>query len=80
MLTDSIESNTNGDAVEVLADRKRHKRKVEGEVKVSIGEVHGTKVRGVSANSPKICSYTVICCVFSLGTTSTDHCTRTYFW
>ena len=29
--------------------------------KVSVGEVHEPKVRCTSANSPKICSYTVIC-------------------
>ena len=51
----------NGAAVEGLADRNGHRWKVVGEGKVSVGEVHGTKVRGVSANSSKRCSCTVIC-------------------
>ena len=45
----------NGAAVEGLADRNGRRRKV------SVGEVHRPKVRGASANSPKICSCTVIC-------------------
>ena len=32
--------------------------------KVSAGEVHGPKVRGASANAPKICSCTLICWSF----------------
>ena len=51
----------NGAAVEGLADRNGHRRKLLGEGKVSVGEVHGQKVRGASTNSPKICSCTVIC-------------------
>ena len=51
----------NGAAVEGLADRNGHRRKVVGEGKVSVGEVHGPKVRGASVNSPKICSCTVRC-------------------
>ena len=45
---------TNGGAVEGLADRNVHRRKVSG------GKVVGPKVRGTSAKSPKICSCTVI--------------------
>ena len=52
---------SNGAAVEGLADRNGHRRKVVGEGKVSVGEVHGPKVRDASANSPKICSCTVTC-------------------
>ena len=51
----------NGAAIEGLADRNSHKQKVLDEEKMSSGKVHGTKVRGASANSPKICSCTVIC-------------------
>ena len=51
----------NGGAVEGLADRNGHSRKVVGKGKVSDVEVHGTKVRVASANSPKRCSTTVIC-------------------
>ena len=50
-----------GAVVEGLDNRNGHKRKVVGKGKVSVGEVHGTKVRGVSTRSPKICSCTVIC-------------------
>ena len=50
-----------GDAVQGLTDRNGLRRKVVGEGKVSVGEVHGPKVRGARANSPKICSCTVIC-------------------
>ena len=51
----------NGDAVEGLADRNGHRRKVVGEGKsVSWGGAR-TKGKGVSTNSPKICSCTVIC-------------------
>ena len=52
----------NGASVEVLADRNGHRRKVVGEGKsVSWGGAR-TKVKGgASANSPKICSCTVIC-------------------
>ena len=53
--------HANEAAVEGLADSNRHRRKVVGQGKMSVGEVHGPKVRGVSANSPKICSFTVIC-------------------
>ena len=51
----------NEDAVERIYDRNVHKRKVVGEVKVSVGEVHGPKVRDESVNLPKRCSCTVIC-------------------
>ena len=51
----------NGSAVEGLVDRNGHRRKVLGEGKLSVGELHGPKVRGASANSPKIFSCTVIC-------------------
>ena len=54
----------NGGAVEGLADRNGHRRKVLGKgksVRWSDVVVHGPKVRVVSANSPKRCSYTVIC-------------------
>ena len=51
----------NGAAVEVLADRNEHRCKEVGEGKVSVGEVHKPKVRIASTNSPKICSFTVIC-------------------
>ena len=51
----------NGDAVEGLDERNGHRQKVVGEGKVSVGEVHGSKVRGSSVNSPKRCSSTVIC-------------------
>ena len=51
----------NGAAVEGLADRNGHRRKVVGKGKRSDVEVHGPKVRVASANSPKICSTTVIC-------------------
>ena len=47
-------------AAEGLADRNEHIRKVVGEGKVSVGEVHGPKVRGARLNSPKQCSCTVI--------------------
>ena len=48
-------------AVEGLDDRNGHRQKLVGEGKVSVGEVHGPKVRGASVNSPKRCSCTVIC-------------------
>ena len=54
----------NGAAVEELADRNGHRRKVVGKgksVRWSDVEVRGPKVRVASANSPKICSSTVIC-------------------
>ena len=54
----------NGAAVEGLADRNGHRRKVVHKGKSfrwSDGEVHGAKVRVASANSPKRCSSTVIC-------------------
>ena len=54
----------NGAAVEGLADINGHRRKVEGQeksVRWSYVEVHGPKVRVLSMNSPKICSFTVIC-------------------
>ena len=47
---------SNGAAVEGLADMNGHRRKVVGEGEVSVGEVHGPKVRGASANLPKVCS------------------------
>ena len=53
----------NGAAVEGLADKNLHKKKVVGKgksVRWSDVEVHGPKVRVASANSPKICSSTVI--------------------
>ena len=56
-----IVHRANGDAVEVMADRNGHRRKVVGEGGMSVEEVHGPKVRGASANSPKRCSFTVIC-------------------
>ena len=43
----------NGAAVDGLADRNVHKRKVVGERKVSVGGIHGPKLRGAIANSPK---------------------------
>ena len=46
---------SNGAVVEGLADRNGHRRKVVGEGKVSVGEVHGPKIRGASKNSPNIC-------------------------
>ena len=54
----------NGAAVEGLADRNGHRRKVVGKGKIvrwSCVELHGPKVRVASVNSPKICSSTVIC-------------------
>ena len=39
---------TNGDEVEGFAGGNVHRKKVVGEGKVSVGEVHGPKVRGVS--------------------------------
>ena len=48
--------HANGAAVEGLADRNRHRRKVVGD-----GKSVGPKVRGVSGNLPKRCSWTVIC-------------------
>ena len=51
----------NGDAVEGQADSNGHRRKMVSKGKVPVGEVHGPKVRGVSANSPNRCSCTVIC-------------------
>ena len=51
----------NGAAVEGLADRNGHRRKVVGEGGMSVEEVHGPKVRGASTKSPKRCSCTVIC-------------------
>ena len=52
----------NGAAVEGLADRNGHICKEVGEGKSgSWGGVHEPKVRFASANSPKICSFTVIC-------------------
>ena len=51
----------NGAAVEGLADRNGHRRKLVGKGKVSDVEVHGPKVRVASANSPKRCSTTVTC-------------------
>ena len=53
--------SANGAAVEGLADRTGHRRKLVGKGKLSVAEVHGPKVRVESANSPKICSSTVIC-------------------
>ena len=47
---------TNGAAVEGLDDRNGHIRKVAGEGKLSVGEVHGPRVRGSSAISLNICS------------------------
>ena len=47
-------------AVEGLADRNGHIRKVVGEGKSVSWGGHGPKVRGASANSPTICSCTVI--------------------
>ena len=46
----------NGASVEVLADRNVHRRKVVGEGKVSVWEVHRPKVRVASVNAPKRCS------------------------
>ena len=40
---------TNGAAVEGLDDRNGHRRRVVGEGKVLVVEVHGPKVRGASA-------------------------------
>ena len=54
----------NGAAVEGLADKNGHRRKVVGKgesFRWSDVEVHGPKVRVASANLPKICSSTVIC-------------------
>ena len=54
----------NGAAVEGLADKNGHRMKVVGKgksVRWLDVEVHGPKVRVASANSPKICSSTVIC-------------------
>ena len=51
----------NRDSVEGLADRSGNIWKLLGEGKMLVGEVHGPKVRGASANSPKIFSCTVIC-------------------
>ena len=54
----------NGAAVEGLADRNGHRRKVLGKgesVRWSDVEVHEPKVRVASANLPKRFSFTVIC-------------------
>ena len=51
----------NGDIVEALDDSNGHIWKVVGEGKKISWELHGPKLRGASANSPKICSCTVIC-------------------
>ena len=51
----------NGAAVEGLADKMDTDEKWWVKGKVSVGEVHGQKVRGASENSAKICSCTVIC-------------------
>ena len=52
----------NGAAVEGLADRNGHRRKVVGEGKsVSWGGARTKGKGGASANSPKGCSFTVIC-------------------
>ena len=52
----------NGAAVEGLADRNGHRRKLVGEEKkCQLGEINGPKLRGASVNSSKICSCTVIC-------------------
>ena len=51
---------TNGGELEGLADSNEHRRKVLGEGGVSVWEVHGPKVRGMSAKSPKRCYCTVI--------------------
>ena len=48
-------------AVEGVAYRNGYRRKVVGEGEVSVGEVYGPKLRGPSVNSPKRCSFTVIC-------------------
>ena len=50
-----ISYRVNGAAVEGMDDRNGHSRKV------SVGELQGLKVRGVSAKKPKICSCTLIC-------------------
>ena len=53
--------SANGVAVEGVSDRNGHIRKVVGEGEsVSWGGAR-PKERGVRANSPKICSCTVIC-------------------
>ena len=52
---------TNEAAVDRLSGSNGHRQKVVGEGKVSVGEVHGPKVRGASEKSPKRCSCTVIC-------------------
>ena len=51
----------NGAAVEGISDRNGNRCKEVGEGKISVGEFHEPKVRVVSENSPKICSFTVIC-------------------
>ena len=51
----------NGASFYGLADMNGHRRKVLGEGKVSVVEVHGQKVSGASANSPKIFFCTLIC-------------------
>ena len=44
-----------------LADRNGHIRKEVGEEKVSVGGVNKPKVYVASVNSPKRCSFAVIC-------------------
>ena len=51
----------NGSGVEGISYRNGNRQKVVGEGKIDSWEVHKPKVRGASANSPKICSCTVIC-------------------
>ena len=56
-----IAYRANGASVEGLADRNVHRWKVLGKGKSFSWERHGTKVRGASANSPKLCYCKVIC-------------------
>ena len=51
----------NGAAVEGLAEMNGHRQKVVGERKSVSWGGSRTKGKGASANSPKICSCTVIC-------------------
>ena len=51
----------NGAAVEGLDGSNVHRLKVVREGESVVGEVHRPKVRVVSANSPKRCSFALIC-------------------
>ena len=51
----------NWSAVEVISDKNGHRIKWQVKGKVSVGEIHKPKLRGMSANSPKRFSYKVIC-------------------